>query len=1262
MHLPSRFFAISLLFFLITSSPLYGQLSGSYTIGGTTPDYFTIGAATSDVSTLGVSGPVVFNIRPGTYVDQFNLNNIAGASATNTIVFQSETGVASDVLVQYDTDSPTSGVVIFNGADFVSFKDMTLETTSDGTFSARVVRVQNGSENCSVEDCIVIGIGFGWTLSDRAVVYSVGGTNTNFSLIDNEISGGSFGVYHTDPITGLRIEGNQFIDQYQAGILLHGQIDPIVKENTVTSHVNNGNYSGILLESCDENVVVEKNRISIQNEGKYGIRLSHCDGTVAKPVLVANNFVHLGGIGSGLDTYGIESDYSNHHFYYNNSVHVKRSSGFTQGCLVLNGTGSEIYFQNNNLVNMGGGYAIFIGGTGLVLSDHNNLYSPMGWVGRLGASNRETLADWQSYTSQDPNSVSIGDVYLTDSDLHIRNYLLDNLGTPVAGVFDDIDEDLRDSFTPDIGADEFTTPANDAGLTSIDRALTLCTNSNELFLSLKNYGTSNLSSVTINWTVNGVLQTPFSWTGSLPQGDTIGPFSVGTYPFTLGVPYTIEAWPTDPNGGTEEWVYNDTIKMMDTYQALEGTYTIGGTTPDYATFADALVDLEAGGVCGPVVFNVRDGIYTEQIDIDYIWNTNAVNTVTFQPETGVAGGILITEFPAMTENYIIRLTDADWVTFQKMHIKANGLTYARAISFNGFATNNTFDECDIEGSPSTLTNPEHATIYFSGVANDSNTVSNSFIFRGSFNVYAEGLSYGNAFLNNLAQDAYAEPFHLERQAEIILDNNTLVSNSAYADFIPLYMKDCNRLNRVTKNRMSVTNQGEYGFYLENVNGSSARGLISNNFVSVEGTGGSAVYGIYAKNTGHIDFNNNSVNVNRALSSSYGFRQVGTSAGANRLKNNIIRVAPFGWGIYVEHTGAIDSSDYNNITGGNYFGYWSGNKSALGNWQIIPGLDANSLSVDPLFVSDSDLHTCNPALDGAGTPLANVPDDNDGEPRNLITPDIGADEFDLDFAADLGPDTTGCGAIELDAAATGSTYLWSTGDTTKLVIVDSTGLYEVSVENACGISSDTVNVVILSAPTVDLGSDTSICTGESLTLDAGNPGATYTWSSGGSTQTEPVIGSGTYAVTVNNGSCNDADSVLVTVFAAPIAGVSAGGFLTFCEGGSVLLTSDSTTGNQWLKDGTLLSGEVGNTYSATATGEYAVVVGSGSCADTSASILVNVIPAPGISAGPDVIACDGTPTPLNATGGVTYSWTPATGLSDTTIANPLASLRWPQPTL
>lgn len=101
----------------------------------------------------------------------------------------------------------------------------------------------------------------------------------------------------------------------------------------------------------------------------------------------------------------------------------------------------------------------------------------------------------------------------------------------------------------------------------------------------------------------------------------------------------------------------------------------------------------------------------------------------------------------------------------------------------------------------------------------------------------------------------------------------------------------------------------------------------------------------------------------------------------------------------------------------------------------------------------------------------------------------------------------------------------------------TGLAEIKVRgnNQCGngIWSNPLQVMIHDLPIVNLGEDMTICAGESVILDAGNPGSTYLWSTGATTQTILVdttgygLGQHTFWVQVTNpAGCTSTDEILI----------------------------------------------------------------------------------------------------------------------------------------
>ena len=66
----------------VLTTPMFAQLSGSYTIdpnGTGTNNYTSFTSAISALSTSGVSGPVTFNVKQGTYTEQVTIPNITGA-------------------------------------------------------------------------------------------------------------------------------------------------------------------------------------------------------------------------------------------------------------------------------------------------------------------------------------------------------------------------------------------------------------------------------------------------------------------------------------------------------------------------------------------------------------------------------------------------------------------------------------------------------------------------------------------------------------------------------------------------------------------------------------------------------------------------------------------------------------------------------------------------------------------------------------------------------------------------------------------------------------------------------------------------------------------------------------------------------------------------------------------------------------------------------------------------------------------------------
>jgi uncharacterized delta-60 repeat protein len=189
-------------------------------------------------------------------------------------------------------------------------------------------------------------------------------------------------------------------------------------------------------------------------------------------------------------------------------------------------------------------------------------------------------------------------------------------------------------------------------------------------------------------------------------------------------------------------------------------------------------------------------------------------------------------------------------------------------------------------------------------------------------------------------------------------------------------------------------------------------------------------------------------------------------------------------------------------------------------------------------------------------------------------------------------------------------VWSTGDTTQSILVNSAGTYNVSVSNgACSISSTPINISLLntpSTPAISADGPTTFCSGGFVTLTSSSLTGN-SWSNGATTQSITVNSSGNYTVTVSNGSCSTTSNPQqINVIQYPIAPIiSASGSTSFCPGDSVTLTSNSPNGNTWS------TGETSQSINVSLDGSYTVSNNNGFCTSTSNPAVVSLLNAPSI---------------------------------------------------
>ncbi|MCK6640802.1 MAG: GEVED domain-containing protein [Bacteroidia bacterium] len=213
------------------------------------------------------------------------------------------------------------------------------------------------------------------------------------------------------------------------------------------------------------------------------------------------------------------------------------------------------------------------------------------------------------------------------------------------------------------------------------------------------------------------------------------------------------------------------------------------------------------------------------------------------------------------------------------------------------------------------------------------------------------------------------------------------------------------------------------------------------------------------------------------------------------------------------------------------------------------------------------------------------------------------------AVALGADTSICsasGALTLSAPAGNYTYLWSTTDTTQTISVNTTGIYEVVVVDtatSCS-SSDTIQVIYNTSPSVALGNDTTFCSNNGpITLVAPAGPYNYVWSDLSTGTTLNVSATGNYYLDVTDSinGCVSTDSIMVNVPMSPAVSLND---TAFCGTSVVLNGPAGSYMYMWSTSDTTQSilVTVSGVYTLTATDSASGCVGV-----DSASVNVNANP-------------------------------------------------------
>src|SRR4029078_7260877 len=194
----------------------------------------------------------------------------------------------------------------------------------------------------------------------------------------------------------------------------------------------------------------------------------------------------------------------------------------------------------------------------------------------------------------------------------------------------------------------------------------------------------------------------------------------------------------------------------------------------------------------------------------------------------------------------------------------------------------------------------------------------------------------------------------------------------------------------------------------------------------------------------------------------------------------------------------------------------------------------------------------------------------------------------------------------------ASYLWQDGSSGNNFTVTQSGAYwvKITTQNGC-INSDTINVNYVTATSVNLGADTSLCIGDSIQLKTTVAGANYLWSTGQTSQQITVKNGSIYWIRVNNGVCVATDTININFNSNPV--VFLGNDTVLCEHQTLMLSANPNSTYLWQDNST------SNNFLVQNAGVYWVAVKQNGCISRD-SISINYKPLPFLDLGPDQGVC------------------------------------------
>ena len=959
--------------------------AGTYSVG--TGGYFaTIQAAFDKLSIDGITGEVILELTDNLYTAPatqfgFVLNGpIAGAGPTSRVTIKpaENKNVTIEGNGRYLMRMMNTGYFTLDGISTNGNTTLTLHSLYNSQFDMnRGLGISDNSDYNIIKNIIYIGEDI-YRYSD-GIIFACSQNSTtapDSNLIENNFFKKGSGI----TISGYFASGS---------VRPNGNI---IRGNSIGSETDSLLNWGMQIEKC-KNTIVENNiiqnlKVTVTVGEMLNVGINSYSGLGD---IIRNNVVHnmrstsgytctgillSGGSGSNnmvynnmvYDIHSTSSDgnsrvagiqiwlQDNPQVYYN-TVYLTGEDSHSQPSAAfyvygLWGTSTNINLKNNIFINTrddspycASAMCLLVSSITTLTSDNNDLYNQSNqynYLVRIIGTDYFTLADWQA-TGKDFHTISIMPCFCSPN-LHIDCTIatcLESRGTPIAGLDNDIDGDIRHDYLPDIGADEF------AGLIPTGAVTTgaYSVGTNGFFPSVQ--------------TIFDRLETDgVAGAVTLELIDELYTAPTDSFGFKLDGPV--------PGAGPNSRV---TIKP-----AENKNVTIKGN--GFAVLScinTSNITFDGVSLTGPTTLTIH-----ASENYQYQWNNgllfldnsdhNIIRNIIFKDEdilrTSVGLGVY-------TQSNTPATPDSNHI-FNNFIKQAGIGIYVSSYYSTDRATGNIISGNIIGSETDSLINwgiqieKNHNTNIENNVV--QNIRGSSYVFDPAFGINSYWGS-GCIIRNNIIHNIYTD--YTGGSTGILLSGGG--GHEGYDNLIYNNMIfDINSSSMGWDSRVA----GIQMWYQNNPK-------IYYNSVYLSGTGANkygsaALYAAIAGSVTNIDAKNN-IFINIRDEYTY-------CASAIHLDDlTVINLTSDYNDLYFNPT-----NQYNSLVR-----VFNNNYLTLAEWQAT-GKDLHSYVEMPHFISSTDLHideTIATYLESRGTPLTEVLIDFDGDARNATTPDIGADEFD-----------------------------------------------------------------------------------------------------------------------------------------------------------------------------------------------------------------------------------------------------------------------------